>query len=165
MERCLNPTYALGPTFETVTRKLSDNATLSGLWQRDHRLWSVDTTHAKLLTFNDSLTSPVALTSPVDTSAGVGAIINYVISDIRLDWEVISGATSYRWQLDYDTDFSTVPGGFEDTTKSSSARLPTLEPATTYYWRVRATEPVLSPWSAKWSFTTSLDTEAITLNL
>jgi hypothetical protein len=26
----------------------------------------------------------------------------------------------------------------------------------TYYWRVRATEPVLSPWSAKWSFATSL---------
>jgi hypothetical protein len=34
--------------------------------------------------------------------------------------------------------------------------LPALELATTYYWRVRATEPMLSPWSDKWSFTTAL---------
>jgi len=165
IERSLNPTYSLGPTFETVTRGLSDNATLSGLWRRDHRLWSTDTTHAKLLTFNDSLTSPVTLISPPNITAGIGTIINYTISNVSLDWEAMSGATSYQWQLDYDTDFSTVPSGFEGNTKASSTRLPTLEPATTYYWRVRATEPVLSPWSAKWSFTTSLDTEAAALKL
>jgi hypothetical protein len=165
MERCLNPTYSLGPTFETVTRSLSDNATLSGLWWRDHRLWSTDTAHAKLLTFNDSLTSSVALTSPPNTEVGIGTIINYTISNIRLDWEAIGDATSYQWQLDYDTDFSIVPDGFEGTTKASSTRLPTLEPATTYYWRVRVAEPVLSPWSAKWSFTTSLETEASALKL
>ena len=165
MERCLNPTYSLGPTFETVTRGLSDNATLSGLWWHGHRLWSTDTTHNKLLTFNDSLTSPVALTSPPNTDVGIGTIINYTISNVRLDWEAMSGATSYQWQLDYDTDFSAVPSGFEGTTKASSARLPTLEPATTYYWRVRVAEPVLSPWSAKWSFTTSLETEASALKL
>ncbi len=38
-----------------------------------------------------------------------------------------------------------------------------LEPATTYSWRVRAGAPVLSPWSAEQTFTTSLDTEAVTL--
>jgi hypothetical protein len=165
LERSLNPTYSLGPTFETVTRGLSDNATLSGLWWQDHRLWSADTTHSKLLTFNDSLTSPIILISPSDPAAGIGTIINYTISNVNLDWEAMSGATSYRWQLDYDTDFSTVPSGFEGNTKASSTRLPTLEPATTYYWRVRATEPVLSPWSAKWSFTTSLDTEDTALEL
>jgi hypothetical protein len=35
-----------------------------------------------------------------------------------------------------------------------------LKPATTYYWRVRAIEPTLSPWSEKWSFTTPMGTEA-----
>ncbi len=44
MQRCLNPTYPLGPTFETVTRGLDDGVTLSGLWLRGDRLWSIDTT-------------------------------------------------------------------------------------------------------------------------
>ena len=165
IERSLNPTYSLGPAFETVTRGLSNGATLSGLWRRDHRLWSTDTTNAKLVTFADSLTSPVTLTSPPDTASGIGTIINYTINNVSLDWEVMSGATSYLWQLDYDTDFSAVPSGFEGNTKASTVRLPTLEPATTYYWRVRATQPALSPWSAKWSFTASLDTEAVALKL
>ncbi len=43
MERCLNPTYPLGPKFETVTRGLDDSAALSGLWLSDNRLWSIDT--------------------------------------------------------------------------------------------------------------------------
>ena len=156
MERCLNPTYRLGPTFETVASGLDDGATLSGLWLRDNRLWSIDTTKTRLMTYTASLTVPVTLTSPPNKAPSIGTIINYEITNVTLDWEVLSGATSYKWQLDYDTDFSTVPAGFEGDTKATSARLPSLEPATTYYWRVRATEPVLSPWSAKWSFSTAL---------
>lgn len=165
MERCLNPTYSLGPTFETVTRGLSDGATLYGLWQSGHRLWSIDTTNIRLMTFNDTLTSPVMLTSPENTALGSGSLIDHTIRNIILDWETLEGVTSYQWQLDYDTDFSSVPSEFEDNTQASSTRLPTLEPGTTYYWRVRAKEPVLSPWSDKRSFTTILDTEAIALRL
>jgi len=161
MERCLNPTYSLGPAFETVTRGLDDGATLSGLWLNDDRLWSIDTTNPRLMTYTDSLTLPVTLTYPPDKAPGIGTIINYSISNVSLDWETSRGATSYEWQLDYDTDFSSVPTGFEGNTEASSVRLPSLEPATTYYWRVRATEPVLSPWSAKWSFTTSLSSAVI----
>ncbi len=102
------------------------------------------------MAYLDSLTVPVTLTSPEDEAPGVD------IHNVQLDWETSSGATEYRWQLDYDTDFSVVPTGFEDATEASSARLPTLELSTTYYWRVRVTEPVLSPWSDKWSFSTSL---------
>ncbi len=160
LERSLNPAYSLGPTFETVTRGLDDNATLSGLWQHGNRLWSIDTTNTRLLTFEDGITAPVALNSPSDSAAGIGTIVNYSISNVSLDWEAVKGATSYRWQIDYDTDFSSVPGGFEGDIRASSIRLPALEPATTYYWRVRVNEPVLSPWSDKWSFTTSLNTEA-----
>jgi len=76
MERCLNPTYSLGPTFETVTRGLDDGATLTNLWQRGNRLWSIDTTNVKLMTFTDSLTLPVTLSSPADTAPGIGNIIN-----------------------------------------------------------------------------------------
>jgi len=150
MERCLNPKYPLGPTFETVTRGLADGAALSGLWLYEHRLWSIDTTNTRLMTYTDSLTLPVNLTSPLDRTSGVGT------GNINLDWEALKGTTSYQWQLDYDTDFSNPYEGFEGNTEVVPARLPAFKLATTYYWRVRATEPVLSPWSAKWSFTTSL---------
>jgi len=165
MERCLNPTYPLGPTFETVTSGLDSGATLSGLWLGDDQLWTIDTTNVKLMTYPDRLTQPVTLTSPSDKASGIGTIINYTINNVSLDWEALTGATNYRWQLNYTTDFSTVPTGFEGDTRASSVRLPALAPATTYYWRVKATEPVLSPWSAKWSFTTSLGDEAIAPNL
>ena len=161
MERCLNPTYSLGPTFETVTKGLDVGAKLIGLWLHDHRLWSIDTANTKLMTYTDSLTQPVTLTSPPDKAPGAGTIVNDSVKNVSLDWETLDGADEYEWQLDYDTDFSSVPSGFEGTTKASSAQLPPLDPATTYYWRVRTTEPVLSPWSAKWSFTTSLGTEAL----
>jgi len=165
MERCLNPTYPLGPTFETVTSGLDSGATLGGLWVSDDRLWVIDTTNVRLMTYTDSLTQSVTLTSPPDEASGIGTILDYNINNVSLEWETLSGATSYRWQLNYGTNFSTVPTGFDGNTNTSSVRLPALEPATTYYWRVRATQPVLSPWSAKWSFTTSLGDKAIAPNL
>ena len=82
-------------------------------------------------------------------------------ANVSLDWETLKGATKYKWQLDYDTDFSTIPAGFEGETEGSSTRSPALATATAYYWRVRATQPVLSPWSAKWSFFTSLGASVI----
>jgi hypothetical protein len=150
MERSLNPAHALGATFETVIRGLSDNTTLTGLWVVGNQLWSLDTTQTRLMTYLDTLTGPVALTSPSDKAAGTET------GNVRLNWTSLKGATKYQWQVDYDNNFSTVPSGFEGNTEGTSVRLPALEMGNTYYWRVRATEPVLSPWSAKWSFATSL---------
>lgn len=165
IERCLNPAYPLGPSFDTVIRGLNDGATLSGLWQRGTRLWSIDTTGPRLMTFRDGLTATVRLISPPDNAAGIGALINDMVSNISLDWSAVDGATSYQWQLDYDTDFSSVPSGFEGNTRASSARLPTLTPSTRYYWQVRATLPVPGPWSEERSFTTTLDTGSPALGL
>jgi len=161
MERCLNPTYPLGPTFETVTKGLDEGAKLVGLWLAEHRLWSVDSANTRLMTYYDSLTRPVSLNSPADKAPGVGTLVNDTARNISLDWATLEGADSYHWQLDYDTDFTTVPEGFEGDTKASSAQLPALDPGTTCYWRVRATEPVLSPWSDKRSFTTSIGSEVL----
>ena len=161
MERCLNPNYSLGPTFETVTKGLDEGAKLVGLWLVEHQLWSVDSANSRLMTYYDSLTQPVSLTSPIDKAPGVGTLVNDTARNISLDWATLEGADRYQWQLDYDTDFSTVPDGFEGDTKASSAQLPALDPGTTCYWRVRATEPVLSPWSDKWSFTTSIGSQAL----
>ncbi|MBA7659974.1 hypothetical protein ES703_67973 [subsurface metagenome] len=158
MERCLNPSYSLGPTFETVTRGLDDGATLAGLWLSGNKLWSVDTANTRLMTFTDSLAVPVSLTSPPDQASGIDT------RSVNLEWRSASGATKYEWQLDYDTDFSSAP--FEDDTQASSVRLPEqLKLATTYHWRVRVTEPLLSPWSDTRSFTTSLGSSVIAPNL
>ncbi len=158
MERCLNPSYSSGPTFETVTRGLDDGTTLAGLWLSENKLWSVDTTNTRLMTFTDSLTAPVTLSSPSDRASGVDN------RNINLDWRSVSGATKYEWQLDYDTDFSSAP--FEGDTEASSVQLPEqLELATTCHWRVRVIEPVLSLWSNTRSFTTSLGASVIAPNL
>jgi photosystem II stability/assembly factor-like uncharacterized protein len=161
IERCLNPTYSLGPTFETVTKGLDEGAKLFGLWLAEHRLWSVDSANARLMTYYDSLTRPVSLSWPGDKAPGVGNLVNDTARNISLDWETLEGADDYRWQIDYDTDFTSVPLGFEGDTKASTAQLPALDPGTTCYWRVRVTEPVLSPWSDKWSFTTSIGSQAL----
>lgn len=152
IERSLNPRSPLNATFETVTRGLNDGATLNGLWAIGNHLWSIDTSNTRIMTYTDSLVQPPALTTPLNKAPGIG------ISNVSLDWKTLPGATEYRWQLNYDDNFSSIPSGFSGDTTSSSTRLPPLEMATTYHWRVRASEPVLSPWSATWSFTTYLGT-------
>jgi len=158
LERCLNPGYSLNPTFETVTGGLEDGATLVGLWQSGQQLWATDTANIALLTLYDSLTEPVRLDQPADGYPGTGILDGTSVRDIELDWDTLSGATEYQWQLDADTDFDSVL--YEGNTAASAAQPPALEPAMTYYWRVRASEPVLSPWSEKWSFTTAMGSAA-----
>jgi photosystem II stability/assembly factor-like uncharacterized protein len=160
MERCLNPTYPLGPSFDSVSRGLEEGAKLVGLWLCGQQLWSVDSENTRVVSYIDSLTAPVALLSPSDGAPGVGMLIENAVMNISLDWETLPGATAYQWQLNYETDFSELPEGFEGTTQGSAVHLADLSPATTYYWRVRAIEPTLSPWSEKWSFSTPMGTEA-----
>lgn len=159
IERCLEPES--GSTFETVTYGLDDGATMVGLWLSGNRIWSIDTTNLRLMTFIDSLAQPVSLESPHNQASDVGTINDGAIEDVKLDWQTLDGATSYQWQLDDDNDFSSISEGFEKITTASSARLPDLEPDTTYYWRVRAKKPLLSPWSEKWFFTTGLESETL----
>jgi photosystem II stability/assembly factor-like uncharacterized protein len=163
LERSLNPAYGDGPTFETITNGLDGSATLYGLWQAGHRVWSVDTASTRLMTFDDTLTGPVRLLSPEPGASGTGNLLDHTVRAINLDWETLEGATSYEWECGYNDDLTATPGEFGDSTSASSVRLPALEPATTYHWRVRASRPALSPWSEKRSFTTAMDTEGITL--
>jgi hypothetical protein len=154
VERSLNPSYQLLPTFETVIRGLDDGTKLRGLWIVDNRLWSLDTANTRLMTCLDTMAQPVILRSPAQIVAGMDT------KNVVLDWEVMNGATEYEWQVDYNSAFSSVSSDLNDNTASTSVRLPTLEADTSYHWRVRATKPVLSLWSERRSFTTTLGQDA-----
>jgi hypothetical protein len=155
MERSLEPTYPLSQAFEAVIHGLDNGVTLKGLWICKNQLWSIDAASTSLMTYTDTLGTGVMLASPEDKARGIET------SNVHLEWAGLAGATEYRWQLDYETDFTSVPDEFEGSTDSKLVCLPSLEPATTYYWRVRATQPVLSPWSEKRSFTTVLSESII----
>jgi hypothetical protein len=163
VERSLDPASSLHPIFEKVSLGLIEGTKLAGLWQSGHRLWSLDIINVKLMTMVDTLTGPATQISPENGVSGTGSLIDHSIKDIVLDWETLSGATGYQWQCSDDSGFSSIPDGHEGSTTASFVRLPALEPATRYYWRVRASAPVLSPWSEKWSFVTCLDTEPLAL--
>jgi len=150
MVRSLSPTFPLGQTCEIVTGGLVDGTVLRGLKVSQNQLWSIDSQNIRLMSYIDTLSLPVTLESPANDEPGVD------IADASLTWVPISGATEYLWQIDDDTSLSTVPDDFEGNTGASSVHLPDLEPGTTYYWHVRATKPVLSLWSTRWSFTTIL---------
>jgi hypothetical protein len=115
------------------------------------------------MTYKDTLTvSPVPV-APDNGASAVGNLIDHGVRNIALDWETLEGATGYEWECSYNDAFTAGYVAFGDSTSGSSVRLPALEPATTYHWRVRASSPTLSPWSEKRSFTTIMDTEPITL--
>jgi hypothetical protein len=159
LERSLNPDSPSVPDFETVTQGLEAGATLNKLWLGESRLWSIDTTNTSLMTLVDSLAAPVTLTSPDDGARRVGALDSDTVSDVELDWEALGGATEYAWQLNDDPDLTGASVLFEDSTGASSEELADLEPATRYYWRVRASQPFLSRWSEVWSFITVAEGE------
>ena len=149
IERCINPTSST-TAFETVICNLDATARLNGLWSSGSRLWSVDTANIRLMTFLDTLSSPVVIDFPLPDAGGIET------KNAMLSWEPLTGAASYKWQVDSDADFSGIPSGFEGTTSGTSAHLPSLDPGTTYYSRVQCISPVSSIWSSTRSFTTVL---------
>ncbi|MEE8418710.1 MAG: hypothetical protein V3S02_01200, partial [Dehalococcoidales bacterium] len=159
MERSLNPENTSGPVFETITAGLDDGALLKGLWAQGNQLWAVDTANTRMMTYIDTLGTRLNLTFPGNNASGTGT------TNVILEWQSIDGAEEYKWQLDYDSDFSTVPTGFEGQTRTNQVRLPELDTDTVYLWRVRATKPVLGRWSDVWSFTTGLGSTVITPQL
>ena len=165
IQRCLKVVTASGTSLETLTSDLYNNASFGGLWLSGSRLWSTDSINNMLLTFNDTLTVPIELIAPENMAPGTGNVIDKTIRNVTIEWEKAEGATRYKWRCDNDSDFSSIPDGLEDTTASNSVQLPALEPATTYYWQVRASSPVQGPWSEKRSFTTTMTAETASLKL
>jgi photosystem II stability/assembly factor-like uncharacterized protein len=147
--RSLDPASS-SPAIETMLSGLDDTITLNKLSVYGNRLWTVDTKNTRLMTFLDSLALPVALISPDNNAAGLD------ITNLSLKWQPVNGATGYEWQVSDNTSFTGLLTGLTGTAESGSARPIGLEPAATYYWRIRTSKPFLSRWSDTWSFNTVL---------
>lgn len=72
-----------------------------------------------------------------------------------LAWSAVPGATSYRVQVAADSVFSQIDADLPYVA-ALTFNVTGLNPATTHYWRVKATGPAgSSDWSSTWSFTTT----------
>ena len=147
--RSLNPTYS-SPTFEAVLSGFEDAVALNEMSFCGNQLWVIDTKNMRLMTFVDSLILPMALIAPDNKAPGLDTI------NLNLKWEAMDGAGGYEWQVSDNPSFSGLLAGLTGTSDSSTAHVTALNPAATYYWRVRANSPYLSRWSDTWSFYTVL---------
>jgi len=176
--RTLNPTEADPEDieFDWVNRALPDGAafdptpffpTLPYLKlagdNAQNQLWSIDTANQTIYRFRDTLCK----TDPAPTTPQAGDIIiidyNGLISNLTLQWEEVAGAREYEVAIYADAGASQEI--WSGTTDGLAINVmadddpPTLVSGTTYYWRVRATEPVESPWSEIDSFASPLGVE------
>ncbi len=147
IERCLHPAGAAG-SFETIATGLTDGGVLKCLRASGNNLWTVDAVHLAVLEMSDTLTEPISLMSPPDFSAG------QPVHNLDLTWTAVPGVTLYHWQLGTDDLFPESPERREGDTGSNTVRIAALDKDSTYYWRVKACQPVASPWSETRSFNT-----------
>jgi len=71
-------------------------------------------------------------------------------------WSPVSGAKKYEFQLAVSTNFATPL--FSDTIAETGIRPAVkLDPGTTYFWRVRAIDPVEGDWSTIANFTVAVE--------
>jgi hypothetical protein len=144
----------VNPAWDTARNGLPAGAVLWGLYERGNKLYSLDTANNRIMTYTDTLASPVELLSPQTGTPGLGAFSSGTVGGIDLVWRNPGGAAGFQWQVSDIPDISAVR--FEGTITTETVRLKGLDPGVTYFWRVRATSPLLGPWSTLRNFTTAL---------
>ncbi|MCX6010688.1 MAG: hypothetical protein NT134_00215, partial [Chloroflexi bacterium] len=133
--------------------KLTGNA-------EQNELWTVDTTDQFIYRYQDTLCKVRATliypgngdVLPIDASG--------YITDLTMCWEELEGAVEYEVAIYRDSGATRIEwsGTSTDTIISATegANPARLVRGTDYYWRVRAIEPIKSPWSEVRSFAASL---------
>jgi hypothetical protein len=126
---------------------------------------AADNYYEQVLMFTDTLNFGVPLTTPTNNEIGVGLVpVGKVHPEVSLVWQEMAGATSYQWQLALDSEFKSVVIPTADQFVSAMITEPlSLQPNTTYYWRVRVAKwgsifgaPLISPWSDTFKFKTAI---------
>ena len=155
----INFSLPLGTTFDPTAvfpntlpyLKLSGDA-------EQNELWAVDTANQAIYRFQDTLCKfGPSLDAPADTAiVPLGPCPCERPSSLILDWEELEDVTEYEvamylgadsasevWTAHSDYDGVIATGGDDPVSLSSG---------TAYYWKVRSTEPIKSPWSEMRSF-------------
>lgn len=128
-----------------------------------NQLWTIDTDNQTIYRFRDTLSK--SNPTPVAPQAGDIIVINYsgYIDSLILQWEEVAGAREYEVAIYRDAGATqeiwsaTTDGLAIDAVRNDDPV--TLYSGTTYYWRVRAIEPIKSPWSEVRSFASPLGIE------
>ncbi len=163
--RCVNPAADIDgiypPLFEKTQTGLTTNMVMgfagygimpNTIFMADSSVAGTSNCHNQVYAFGDVLSSPVTLVLPDDeaTDQGIQLDLTLITQTVVLGWESMPLATEYKVQVSLDdgfaskTDYTGVTG--------TQQRASNLIPGLTYYWRVRAEEPLMSPWSETRSF-------------
>ncbi len=102
----------------------------------------------KVWTFEDTLTGQTVPSTPLDDGETGRE------TEVSLAWDDMDGARGYEYEVNTDAGFDgvVIAAGSVDVT---TVRITVLDAGQTYYWRVRADDPLWSNWSDTWSFNTA----------
>jgi len=157
----VNDALPAGATFDPT--KVFPNTLLylklSGNFKQNE-LWTIDTTNQIIYRYQDTLCK-LGPTPEMPEAGGIVPIDSHgCITNLTLSWYELEGATKYEVAIYQDPDaiqrvWLTTTTCIEiiATDGDNPAQLIS---GTTYYWGVRAIEPVRSPWSAICSFNPAL---------
>jgi len=145
------PTPAFPNTLSCL--KLSGDA-------KQNELWAIDGANQIIYRYQDTLCK-LGPTPEMPKPGGIVPIDSSgYITNLTLGWEELVGATRYEAAIYLNTDatqgvWSGTSYGIEIVATDGSNPAQLLS-GTSYYWRVRAIEPVKSPWSETRSFSPAL---------
>jgi len=108
----------------------------------------------RMMAYSDPMSTAVTLMAPANGAKGVGIALSTtsLVKTVVITWEALAGATSYEYQLANDEDFNSLVTTAGSNTAGQQFEANSLIPGQTYYWRVRADEPVTTPWSETRTF-------------
>jgi len=127
-----------------------------------NELWAIDTANQLIYRFRDTLckSGPTLETPQAGAVIPLGACSCGYVTSLFLHWIELSETETYQAgiYLDPDCTQSVWSGSSNSTGIMAVGGTGTVKlvSGTTYYWRVRSTKPVNSPWSATWSLTPAI---------
>jgi len=172
--RCTNPAADLDgpnpPAWNTVNTGLNtnDKMSYSGLGVAPYTFFLKNSNPAvayynMLLAYSDILSTAVTLSAPANAAKDQGILLSTtdLTQTVILSWAEKAGVTRYQLQVATDSEFMSKVYDYTGTSgntpgpQGTSQSVAALMPGMTYYWRVRAEAPILTPWSEGRSFTVS----------
>jgi len=123
-----------------------------------NELWAVDTANQTIYLFQDTLCKfGPSLDAPADTAiVPLGPCPCERPSKLILEWEECEDVTEYEIAMYLDADSARevwmVHSDHEVVIATGGDNSVPLSSGTAYYWKVRSTEPIKSPWSEMRSF-------------